>query len=63
MRLASPGELAALWAGPASRTSRPASFVVDASYADFEDYWAPFLEGTAPSGAYCARSTTRAARR
>ena len=27
---------------------------VTARYADFEDFWAPFTTGIAPSGAYCA---------
>jgi len=30
------------------------ALVVEAEYADFDDYWSPFPTGLAPSGAYCA---------
>jgi hypothetical protein len=38
---------------------------VDAGYLDFDDLWAPFAAGVAPSGAFCAGldPVTRAALR
>ena len=35
------------------RAVRSGPLVVRASYADFEDLWAPFPTGVAPSGAFC----------
>jgi SAM-dependent methyltransferase len=54
MRFCTPGELAALWEGAGLRAVRTDALVVEAGYADFEDYWSPFLSGLGPSGAYCA---------
>jgi SAM-dependent methyltransferase len=54
MRLARPGELAALWERVGLADVQTGEIVVEAEYADFEDYWSPFPEGIAPSGAYCA---------
>ena len=54
MQLASPKELAALWERAGLADVATGELVVEASYADFEDYWLPFPEGIAPSGAYCA---------
>jgi SAM-dependent methyltransferase len=54
MRFCTPGELAALWHGAGLREVRTDALVVEAGYADFEDYWSPFLSGLGPSGAYCA---------
>jgi hypothetical protein len=30
-----------------------APLLIDAEYADFDDYWQPFLAGAGPGGAYC----------
>ena len=48
------GELADLWRGAGLREVRAGSLVVRASYADFDDLWAPFPTGLAPSGAFCS---------
>jgi ubiquinone/menaquinone biosynthesis C-methylase UbiE len=49
-----PAGLRALWRRAALDDVETGEFVVEARYADFEDYWAPFPTGIAPSGAYCA---------
>jgi SAM-dependent methyltransferase len=54
MRFCTAGELRALWEGAGLREVRTDALVVEAGYADFEDYWSPFLSGLGPSGAYCA---------
>jgi SAM-dependent methyltransferase len=54
MRFCTPGVLAALWEGAGLREVRTDALVVAAGYANFEDYWSPFLSGLGPSGAYCA---------
>jgi hypothetical protein len=48
------GELADLWRGAGLSEVRAGSLVVRASYADFDDLWAPFPTGLAPSGAFCS---------
>jgi ubiquinone/menaquinone biosynthesis C-methylase UbiE len=47
------GELTKLWRAAGLEQVRFAPLVVRASYADFEDLWAPFPAGVAPSGAFC----------
>jgi SAM-dependent methyltransferase len=47
------GDLADLWRAAALRDMRSGSLVVRASYADFEDLWAPFTTGVGPAGAFC----------
>jgi hypothetical protein len=54
MRNVTPGELRALWESTGLRDVETGELVVTAQYADFDDYWAPFPTGLAPSGAYCA---------
>jgi hypothetical protein len=54
MRFCSPAELAELWAAASLRDVVTGELVVQADYADFDDYWSPFPSGLAPSGAYCA---------
>jgi SAM-dependent methyltransferase len=54
MPLASREELARLWAGAGLADVATGELVVDAAYADFDDWWSPFPEGIAPSGAYAA---------
>lgn len=54
MRYCTPDELAALWARAGLREVETEALVVEAGYADFDDYWSPFPSGIAPSGAHCA---------
>lgn len=54
MRWCAEAELAELWRAAGLRDVRSAELVVSATYADFEDLWAPFPTGIAPSGAFCA---------
>jgi SAM-dependent methyltransferase len=48
-----PGSLRGLWLRAGLRDVETAPLVVEAQYADFDDYWQPFLTGTGPGGAYC----------
>jgi ubiquinone/menaquinone biosynthesis C-methylase UbiE len=48
------GELAELWKAAGLRDVRSGTLRVRASYADFDDLWAPFPSGVGPSGAFCA---------
>jgi len=50
----SPDGLAALWRTAGLRDVETDELVVDALYADFDDYWSPFPQGVGPSGAYVA---------
>jgi SAM-dependent methyltransferase len=52
MRWCAEGELAELWRLAGLRDVRFGPLVVRATYNDFEDLWAPFPTGVAPSGAY-----------
>lgn len=54
MRYARPDELAALWRNAGLEDVAVAPIVVDASYDDFDDLWAPFPTGVGPAGAYAA---------
>ncbi len=54
MRYCTPDELAALWERAGLRDVEIEPLVIEARYADFDDYWRPFPSGIAPSGAYCA---------
>ena len=54
MRFCRPGELAGLWQRCGLADVEDGALVVEAAYEDFDDYWAPFPAGVAPSGAYCA---------
>src|SRR5207237_5763088 len=54
MRFCREGELAELWARCGLRDVEAGGLVVTAAYEDFDDLWAPFPTGLAPSGAYCA---------
>jgi SAM-dependent methyltransferase len=49
-----PAGLRALWRRAGLDHVQTGELVVEARYADFEDFWAPFPTGIAPSGAYCA---------
>jgi hypothetical protein len=52
MRFCNPDELRELWARHLDAVD-VRELVVEAGYDDFDDYWSPFPEGVAPSGAYC----------
>ncbi len=54
MRYCTLDELASLWRTAGLRAVETRPLVVEAAYDDFDDYWSPFPEGIAPSGAYCA---------
>ncbi|MGE0872059.1 MAG: trans-aconitate 2-methyltransferase [Kofleriaceae bacterium] len=54
MRNCTPDELANLWKRCGLTRVDVHALVVEAAYHDFDDYWAPFPSGLAPSGAYCA---------
>jgi len=54
MRWCRDGELADLWRATGLRAVRFAALRIRASYADFEDLWAPFLQGVGPAGAFVA---------
>jgi SAM-dependent methyltransferase len=54
MRYCTPAELTLLWEGAGLKEIETEPLVIEGGYADFEDYWSPFLSGLAPSGAYCA---------
>jgi SAM-dependent methyltransferase len=53
MRWCGDGELAELWRSAGLREVRFGPLVVRASYAGFEDLWAPLLAGAGPAGAFC----------
>jgi len=53
MRWCSPRELEELWKEAGMRAVEVDELVVAAQYESFDDYWAPFPTGIAPSGAYC----------
>ncbi|GMG82853.1 class I SAM-dependent methyltransferase [Paralimibaculum aggregatum] len=54
MPLCRAGELAALCEGCGLAAVEETALGVTTRFADFEDYWAPFLSGTGPSGSYVA---------
>lgn len=49
-----PGELAALWRDAGLGQVHADALVVAAACDDFDNLWAPFVSGMAPSGAYAA---------
>lgn len=53
MRYATPSELGALWETALSDVE-VSPIVVEVSYDDFDDLWAPFPTGVGPAGAYTA---------
>ncbi len=54
MRFSHPDELAELWRVSGLGDVDVSPLVVEASYDDFEDLWAPFPTGVGPAGAYTA---------
>ena len=53
MRWCADGELTQLWSAAGLHDARFGPLVVRAAYGDFDDLWAPFPTGVAPSGAFC----------
>ena len=49
-----PAGLRALWLRAGFDHVETGELVVQGRYPDFDDFWAPFPSGIAPSGAYCA---------
>ncbi|MGH2865990.1 MAG: class I SAM-dependent methyltransferase [Solirubrobacteraceae bacterium] len=54
MGYSDPDSLRELWLRAGLRDVETGPLVVHAEYADFAEYWEPFLSGTGPAGAYCA---------
>ena len=54
MKLSRAGELRALWNAAGLREVREEALVIAQAFSSFDDYWAPFLRGTGPGGAYVA---------
>ena len=54
MKLTREGELGALWRASGLADVREKALVIAQTFSSFDDYWAPFLKGTGPGGAYVA---------
>lgn len=54
MPLCRRGELTALWRASGLGQVEAQPIVIELAFADFEDYWSPFLGGQGPAGAYAA---------
>lgn len=54
MRYCNSAELTELWRGVGLEDAEVGELWVSADYEDFDDLWAPFPSGLAPSGAFCA---------
>ena len=54
MHFSTPDELATLWRGAGLADVEVRPLVVEASYDDFDDLWAPFPTGVGPAGAHAA---------
>jgi SAM-dependent methyltransferase len=54
MRFARRGELGELWRNTGLTDVEDGELIVAADYESFDDLWAPFAAGVAPSGAYAA---------
>ena len=54
MRFSRPEELGGLWESAGLTEVDVSPIVVEASYDDFDDLWAPFPTGVGPAGAYAA---------
>jgi ubiquinone/menaquinone biosynthesis C-methylase UbiE len=59
MSYADPESLQELWRGAGLREVEISPLVTHVDYADFEDYWQPFLTGTGPGGKYCVSLDVR----
>ena len=54
MPYTAPEELAELWDEAGLKDVETGEFVVETTYADYDDCWEPFTFGVGPAGAYCA---------
>lgn len=54
MKFARQGELGEAWRKAGMKDVREHALVIDQPYANFEDYWLPFLEGAGAAGAFVA---------
>jgi hypothetical protein len=54
MKLTRQGELGALWTASGLVEVREQALLIEQAFSSFDDYWAPFLKGTGPGGAYVA---------
>lgn len=59
MSYADPESLRELWVRSGLREVATTPLVVEVQYADFDDFWEPFLTGTGPAGEYCASLDTK----
>ena len=53
MAFTDPVSLRELWIRAGMGSVQTVPLVVHSDYADYEDYWEPFLTGTGPGGQYC----------
>jgi SAM-dependent methyltransferase len=53
MRWCAEGELGELWEAAGLESVRSGALTARATYADFEDLWAPLPTGVGPAGAFC----------
>ena len=63
MPLCRQGELATLWSDNGLTNVEEVGLVIQMDFASFDDYWAPFINGPGPSGAYVSNldASTQAA--
>lgn len=54
MKLCRAGQLGELWRGAGLAEVEESALAIEQDFAAFDDYWAPFLEGVGPGGAYVA---------
>ncbi len=52
MKLSREGQLGTLWKQAGLVNVQEKALTIDQAYASFDDYWAPFLRGAGPGGAY-----------
>ena len=57
MKLCREGQLGALWRKAGLRDVQEGALTIEQRYTSFEDYWAPFLKGAGPGGAYVVSLT------
>ncbi len=57
MKLSREGELGALWRKAGLTEVQERALTIEQRYTSFDDYWAPFLKGAGPGGAYVVSLT------
>ena len=57
MKLSREGQLGALWRKAGVTNVRERDLTIEQRYTSFDDYWAPFLKGAGPGGAYVVSLT------